>query len=89
MSYYTGDNIPLEFTIWQSSTPKTPSAATVVILKPDRSSTNSANATIVTNTVSYSVPTSVTTLEGIYTATFTLTIDGNTRSKKMRFTVEA
>lgn len=85
--YYVGENVPLAFTVWEGSTPKTPSAATVIITKYGGGATTSVSATIDTNTVSYNAPTSVTSIAGLYQAVFTLTIDGNTRKYKMKFEI--
>ena len=82
-------NVPLKFTVWDGTTAKTPSAATVIITKPGDEQTTSVAATITTNTVSYVVPTSVTAVTGKYEAIFTLTIDGNIRKHKINFEVES
>ena len=87
MSYFTGDNVPLKFTVTEGGVPVTPTVAKVTIVKPNFSMTAEVNATISSNVVSYVVPASVTTLQGYYEAYFVLTISGNERTHKMLFNV--
>ena len=89
MAYYTGDSVPLKFTVTDSGGAVTPSAAKVGILKPSKVETAEVNATIATNTISYTVPASVTDEQGLYKAYFRLTLTYGERTHKVEFSVIA
>lgn len=88
MIYYTGDSVPLGFTITDKDGGVTPSAATVEILKPDGNLVAVTNATISTNTVSYVVPGTVTNKGGLYKAYFVCTLSYGERSHKIEFSIK-
>ena len=88
-TYYTGDSIPLSFTVTDKDGAVTPSAAKIAILKPNNIPIAEVDATISTNTVSYTVPGSVTLMVGLYKAFFVLTLSYGERTHKIEFTVEA
>lgn len=88
MAYYTGDSIPLKFTVTDAQGPVTPSAAKVTILKPDASKTMGVDATIVTNTVSYTVPGTVTAKLGKYETFFVVTLSYGERTHRIDFMIE-
>ncbi len=86
--YYTGDSVPLRFTVTDSAGAVTPSAATVAILKPHNTLTDEVNATIATNIITYTVPGSVTNESGHYKAYFVLTLSYGERTHKVEFDVK-
>ena len=86
-AYYTGDTVPLSFSVTDANGAVNPSAATVEILKPTNTYTASDNATVVGNIVSYNVPASVTDEEGKYKAYFICTISYGERTHKIMFDV--
>lgn len=85
--YYTGDNVPLKFTVSGKGGGINPLAAKVIILTPN-APTEETNATIDGNTVSYTVPTSVTDKSGRYKAYFVLTLPSGIRTHKIEFKVK-
>ena len=85
---YTGDNYPLKFTCEEDGAAVTPTAANVTILKPSNKETAETAATISSDKVSYSVPTTVTTKVGTYKAYFVLTISGAVRTHCIEFEVK-
>ncbi len=87
MTYYTGDNVPLKFTCAESGSAVTPTAADVTIYKPDGAAVAETAATINSDEVSYTVPTSVTTVDGEYKAYFALTLSSLKRTHMMTFRV--
>lgn len=89
MSYYTGDSVPLGFTITDKDGPVTPSAAVVSILKPHGTIIPEVDATITTNTVTYVVPGTITDEEGGYKAYFVMTLSYGERSHKIEFVIQA
>ena len=88
-SYYIGDNVPLKFKITDAEGDIEPSVVKVIIAKPSNRGipTSPANADIDGNTVSYKVPTSVTTDDGEYHAFFVCTISAGIRTYQMNFYV--
>ena len=87
--YYTGDNVPLKFKVTDGLGDVIPTATKVVIYRPrHRALTEEADATIDGNTVSYLVPTTVTTGSGEYHAFFILNLPMGIRTYQMNFTVK-
>lgn len=88
MIYYTGDNVPLKFTITDAAGAITPSLVEVSILKPHNLFLDHSDAEINGNIVSYLVPTSVTNEGGHYKAYFVITLpEYGGRSHKIEFDV--
>ena len=87
MSYYTGDTIPLKFTITDATGAVNPSAVAVEILKPHNTLITGATAGIDGNVVTYNVPASVTNEHGNYKAYFICTLSFGERTHKMEFTI--
>lgn len=86
--YFTGDGVPLKFTISDATGGITPSAVSVTILKPNNSVTDSVPAGIDENQVSYDVPGSVTDIDGRYRAYFVNTLpSGVERTHMIEFEV--
>lgn len=75
--YYTGDTIPLKFTITDADGAVNPSQVKVTIQKPDKSHEDEEDATILGNEVSYIIPISVTDISGVYIAYFVCTLPGS------------
>ena len=88
LPFYTGDNVPLKFTITDATGPLTPTVVTVEILKPDNQKTSPIEAGIDDNQVSYDVPTSITDVDGKYKAYFVITLPGGLiRTHKIEFDI--
>ena len=88
--YYTGDGVPLKFTVSDKDGAVNPSACEVAILTPNNALIDETPAAIDGNTVSYNVPASVTDTDGLYKAYFILTLpSGLERTHKIEFTVIA
>lgn len=86
--YYTGDVVPLKFTISDATGAITPLAVEVTIQRPNHVLTESIVADIDSNQVSYDVPISTTTQDGIYKAYFVITLPGGLiRTHKIEFKV--
>jgi len=85
--YYTGDTVPLKFTITDSDGNVNPSAAKILILKPDNTMTAETDATRDGNAVSYNVPANVTEAEGMYRAYFICTLSYGERTHMIEFTI--
>lgn len=86
--YYTGDGVPLKFTVTDRDGAVNPTGCTVVILTPHNSLTDEIDSALDGNTVSYNVPASVTDTDGLYKAYFVLTLpSGAERTHKIEFTV--
>lgn len=86
-AYYTGDAVPLKFTISDADGGVTPSAAKVTILKPGNQLTDEVGATIDSNEVSYTAPGSVNDMRGLYKAYFVCTLSYGERTHKMEYTI--
>jgi len=86
--YYTGDTVPLGFTITDDLGGVEPSDVKVVILNPLHESTNPVDATIDVNEVSYFVPGTVTILSGLYSAFFICTLTYGERTHRIDFRIE-
>ena len=84
--YYTGDVVPLKFTISDAEGAVNPSAVNVIILKPGNEVTE-ATAAIDGNEVSYTVPPSVTQKDGHYKAYFVCTLTAGERTHKIEFDI--
>ena len=85
--YYSGDSIPLRFTLTDSTGAVNPSASKITILKPDNTVTTETNATVAGNVVTYTVPASVTDKKGKYKAYFVNTLSYGERTHKIEFDV--
>ena len=85
--YYTGDTVPLRFTVTDANGAVNPSSCVVVILKPNRTVTSETDAVIDGNEVSYNVLASVTNVSGVYKAFFVLTLAYGERTHKIEFNV--
>jgi len=87
--YYTGDNVPLKFTVSDATGAVNPTSAKVMIVKPPLGDIiPEVDATISENEVSYVVPIDVTDIDGEYHAFFVMILPGDlTRTHKMEFTV--
>ena len=82
--FYTGDNIPLKFTISDKDGVVNPSVAVVWCIKPSsRDYSELGNATIDGNEVSYTVGTGCTGEVGIYKFYFIMTIPAGQRTHKI------
>lgn len=82
--YYTGDNIPLKFTVSDKDGAVNPSAAEVWLLTPcTREHTKLGDATVDGNEVSYTVGTDKTCGAGIYKFYFVLTLPFGARTHKI------
>lgn len=86
-TYYTGDAIPLKFTITDKDGAVNPSLAIVLIQKPSNKVSNGVEATIDGNAVSYTVPSSITQEAGNYKAYFVCTLAYGDRTHKIEFNV--
>jgi len=75
--YYTGDTIPLKFTITDANGAVNPSLVMVTVYKPDKSHEEETAAEISGNEVSYNIPSSVTDISGVYVAYFVCTLPGS------------
>lgn len=86
--YYTGDGVPLKFTVSDRDGAVNPSSCKVIILTPHNSLTDEVDAAIDGNEVSYNVPGNVTNAQGTYKTYFILTLpSGAERTHKREFTV--
>ena len=85
--YYTGDSVPIKFTLTDADGVVNPSASKVTILKPDNSETTEVSATVAGNVVTYTVPATVTTIKGTYKAYFVNTLSYGERTHKVEFEV--
>lgn len=86
--YYTGDTIPLKFTITDADGAVNPTQAKVTIIKPDNTAIPEEDAIINDNEVSYLIPVEVTNLSGVYKAFFVCSLpDSQVRTHKMQVTV--
>lgn len=87
--YYTGDGVPLKFTVSDADGGVNPTACEVTILKPTNE-TATCTAAIDSNTVSCNVPGSITTVQGLYKAYFVLILPSELeRTHKIEFEVIA
>ena len=85
--YYTGDTVPLKFTISDAEGGIAPSAVKVTILTPGNILTDEVDATIDGNAVSYNVPNSVNDMRGLYKAYFICTLSYGERTHKIEYTI--
>ena len=86
--YFTGDNVPLKFKVTDAEGNVNPSAVNVIIRKPHTMAlTEPIPAGVDGNTVSYLVPTSVTTNVGEYHAFFVCELPYGIRTYQMNFSV--
>jgi len=86
-TYYTGDAVPLKFTITDKDGAVKPSLVMVLIQKPDNTVSNEVEAAIAENEVSYTVPSSITQQKGNYKAYFVCTLSYGERTHKIEFNV--
>ena len=85
--YYTGDGVPLKFTVSDDDGAVNPTACEVIILKPTNEVVECASA-VDGNEVSCNVAGSVTTAKGLYKAYFVLTLPSELeRTHKIEFNV--
>jgi len=75
--YYTGDTIPLKFTITNADGPVNPTVVKVIIEKPDKTQEDEEDAEISENEVRYTIPSLVTDISAVYTAYFVCTLPNN------------
>lgn len=88
--YYTGDNVPLVFTVTDDDGAVVPTAVDLQISKPDGTVPDIEDAVIDGNEVSYTVTTGTTDMAGGYKAFFVLTLpNGNIRTHQVSFSVVA
>ncbi len=88
--YYTGDGVPLKFTVSDADGDVTPTSCVVHILKPTNEYIDNTEAAVDGNKVSYNVPGSVTATRGLYKAYFVLTLPSELeRTHKIEFNVIA
>ena len=85
--YYTGDAVPLKFTVTDKDGAVNPSLAMVYILMPGNRVSNGVEATIDGNEVSYTVPSDITQRYGKYKAYFVCTLTYGERTHKIEFSV--
>ena len=86
--YYTGDDVPLKFTVSDADGAVNPSSCVVYILKPTNNYITGTGVAIDGNAISYNVPGSITDIRGLYKAYFVLTLpSGLERTHKIEFTV--
>ena len=85
--YYTGDSVPLKFTVTDADGAVNPASCVVHILKPDNTYIDNTAAAVDGNEVSYNVPASVTGMRGVYKAYFVLTLSYGERTHKIEFSV--
>lgn len=85
--YYTGDSVPLKFTVSDDNGDVNPTACVVTVLKPTNEIAE-CTAAIDGNEVSCNVAGSVTVAKGIYKAYFVLTLPSELeRTHKIEFNV--
>lgn len=87
MTYYTGDSVPLKFTISDKDGAVNPSKVMVLILMPNHGVSSSAEAALDGNEVSYTVPASITREAGSYKAYFVCSLSYGERTHKIEFNV--
>ena len=86
--YYTGDGVPLKFTVADRDGAVNITSCKVVILKPHNEVTDETDAAVDGNTVSYNVPGSVNNCNGLYKAYFVNILpNGAERTHKIEYTV--
>lgn len=85
--YYTGDTVPLKFTVSDDNGPVTPQSCVVHILKPDNEYKDDTEAIINENEVSYNVPGDVNDIGGLYKAYFVCLMSYGERTHKIEYTV--
>lgn len=87
--YFKGDNVPLKFKITDALGNVNPSVVKVIITRPRNRTqpTSPVNADIDGNTVSYLVPSTVTTADGEFHAFFVCTLPYGIRTYQMNFRV--
>jgi len=88
--YYTGDGVPLKFTVSDADGAVNPSSCVVVILTPHNSVTDEVDAAVDGNEVSYNAPASVNDSDGVYKVYFILTLpSGFERTHKIEYRIIA
>jgi len=86
--YYTGDDVPLKFTITDADGDVNPVSCAVHILKPKNELVDDSEAAIDGNEVSYNVPGTVTDEAGTYKAYFVVALPSTLeRTHKIEFSV--
>ena len=86
--YYTGDDVPLKFTVSDREGAVNPTGCKVIILTPHNSLTDETDVAVDGNEVSYNVPGSINDSDGVYKAYFILTLpSGFERTHKMEFKI--
>lgn len=86
--YYTGDGVPLKFTVSDKDGAVNPTSCKVIILTPHNALTDETDAAVDGNEVSYNVPASVTDVDGLYKSYFILTLpSGAERTHKIEFKI--
>ena len=86
--YYTGDGVPLKFTITDADGDVNPASCAVRILKPSNAYVDNSEAAVSGNEVSYNVPGSVTTEQGTYRVYFVCILPSELeRTHKIEFDV--
>ena len=85
--YYTGDGVPLKFTVSDADGALNPTSCAVAVLKPDNEVVEST-AAVEGDEISYNVPGSVTDKRGLYKVYFVLTLPSSLeRTHKIEFDV--
>lgn len=87
MPYYSGDTVPLKFTITDDQGAVNPSAVVVEILKPHNTLITGTNAGIDGNVVTCNVPAPVNDEQGHYKAYFVCTLSYGERTHKIEYDV--
>jgi len=86
--YYTGDQIPLKYTVSDAIGGVNITSCKVTILKPDNTIMGEVDAAVDGNEVSYNIPGNVTNLEGVYRVYFVNILpSGGERTHKIERTV--
>jgi len=85
--YYSGDVVPLKFTITDADGAVNPSKVVVLILMPGNEVSNGVEAAIDGNAVSYTVPATITQIAGHYKAYFVCTLASGERTHRMEFKI--
>jgi len=85
--YYTGDAVPLEFNVFYKEEAEPVTSATVTIRNGHNLMYDEDDAIVDGNTVTYTVPSSVTEIPGEYAAWFICVFSYGERTHEMIFNI--
>jgi hypothetical protein len=88
-NYYTGDTVPVKFTLTDANGPVTPSAVTIQVLRPDSGVVGVSEVFIDDNLVTCYIPGGVTIIAGVYKAYFACMLSYGERTHKVEFLIKA